>query len=260
MDGYTLTEKMRKARRRFRFTAVEQALFYELVAICNGEDWGDAFDCSNIELCMALNIQEKTLIKARENLINAKMFYYRSGKSKRSVGSYSFVTPFATTVNNTVVNTVNPTVNPTANRTVNPTANRTDLFKGKTKTKTKTKPPSPPLQGNEGVEDEKSWRNDFDIYKSELREAFKKVSNNQEFIDKQERYHPGLNICLSIEKACVNYWSKEVGWKKKRNSPTNTIDWNATFINALDVKSNQVWLKKDETNGKEDETKLPAFY
>ena len=44
IDGYTLTEKMRKARRRFRFTATEQALFYELVAICNGEDWRDVFD------------------------------------------------------------------------------------------------------------------------------------------------------------------------------------------------------------------------
>ena len=35
MDGYSLTEKMRKARRRNRLTATEQALFYELVAVCN---------------------------------------------------------------------------------------------------------------------------------------------------------------------------------------------------------------------------------
>ena len=55
--SYTHLEKMRKARRRFRFTATEQALFYELVAICNGEDWRDVFDCSNIELCFALNVR-----------------------------------------------------------------------------------------------------------------------------------------------------------------------------------------------------------
>lgn len=55
--------------------------FYELVAICNGEDWRDVFDCSNIELCFALNVNEKTLIKARESLINAGLIYYKSGKT-----------------------------------------------------------------------------------------------------------------------------------------------------------------------------------
>ena len=88
IDGYTLTEKMRKARRRFRFTATEQALFYELVAICNGEDWRDVFDCSNIELCFALNVNEKTLIKARESLINAGLIYYKSCKGNY-IQSYS---------------------------------------------------------------------------------------------------------------------------------------------------------------------------
>jgi len=117
MNGYTLTDKMRKARRHFRFTATEQALFYELVAICNGEDWRDVFDCSNIELCYALNINERTLMKARETLINAGVIYYKSGKSKRTVSSYSFTRPFKsglTTVNNT---TVPPTDAPTLKTT-----------------------------------------------------------------------------------------------------------------------------------------------
>jgi len=86
MDGYTLTEKMRKARRRNRLTATEQALFYELVAVCNSEGWEDVFSCSNIELCCALNIDEKTLVRARLSLINAGLVYYKSGKSKRVVG------------------------------------------------------------------------------------------------------------------------------------------------------------------------------
>lgn len=94
MDGYSLTEKMRKARRRNRLTATEQALFYELVAVCNSEGWEDVFSCSNIELCFSLNIDEKTLIRARLSLINAGLIYYKSGKSKRSVGSYSFSRKF----------------------------------------------------------------------------------------------------------------------------------------------------------------------
>ncbi|WP_321020327.1 helix-turn-helix domain-containing protein [Bacteroides sp.] len=125
IDGYTLTEKMRKARRRFRFTATEQALFYELVAICNGEDWRDVFDCSNIELCFALNVNEKTLIKARESLINAGLIYYKSGKNKRVISSYSFVKEFKTTVTTTVNFTANRTANQTANDTVDKGANNT---------------------------------------------------------------------------------------------------------------------------------------
>ncbi len=133
MDGYTLTSKMRQARRSFRFTAVEQALFYELVAVCNGEDWRDVFDCSNIELCFAIGIQEKTLIKARETLINSGLIFYQSGKSKRQVGRYSFTTPFATTVNNTGDNTADKGANGTADKGANEGTNTTDLYKHKTK-------------------------------------------------------------------------------------------------------------------------------
>lgn len=133
MDGYTLADKMRKARRSFRFTATEQALFYELVAICNGEDWRDIFDCSNVELCYALNINEKTLVKARETLINAGLLYYKSGKSKRMVSSYSFEKPFKTAVRTTVKNTVDKGTNQTANKGGDEGTNSTDYNKLKTK-------------------------------------------------------------------------------------------------------------------------------
>ena len=94
MDGYTLMEQMRRARRRNRLTATEQALFYELVAVCNSEGWEDVFSCSNIELCCSLNIDEKTLVRARLSLINAGLVYYKSGKSRRVVGLYSFSKKF----------------------------------------------------------------------------------------------------------------------------------------------------------------------
>ncbi len=90
MDGYTLADKMRQARRRARLTTTEQALYYELVAVCNSEGWEPVFKCSNNELCLSLGIDNKTLIRARNNLINAKLIYYKSAKSKKEVGSYSF--------------------------------------------------------------------------------------------------------------------------------------------------------------------------
>ena len=91
LHGYALTDKLRKMRRRYRFTATEQALYYELIAICNSDDWNPVFKCSNKELYLALNINESTLIRARKTLIDAKLLFYKSGKSVREVGSYSFV-------------------------------------------------------------------------------------------------------------------------------------------------------------------------
>ena len=121
MDGYTLTEKMRKARRRNRLTATEQALFHELVAVCNSEGWEDVFSCSNIELCCALNIDEKTLVRARLSLINAGLVYYKSGKSKRVVGLYSFEKAFENSIVNST--TVKFPVDKPAKKTVDEPAN-----------------------------------------------------------------------------------------------------------------------------------------
>ena len=154
MDGYSLTEKMRKARRRNRLTATEQALFYELVAVCNSEGWEDVFSCSNIELCFSLNIDEKTLIRARLSLINAGLLYYKSGKSKRSVGSYSFSRKFKdeppgkgqTTGDIPVVPPAQKSGDAPVDQPVDTPADAPDYNKTETKTKTDF-PPSPAHEG-----------------------------------------------------------------------------------------------------------------
>ena len=187
IDGYTLTEKMRKARRRFRFTATEQALFYELVAICHGEDWRDVFDCSNIELCFALNVNEKTLIKARESLINAGLIYYKSGKSRRVVSSYSFVKEFKTTVmttvNNTVDNTPDKPTDKRGDKTTNNTTNSTDY------NKLKQKP-------NENILSKVS-HGDFDFISNEFLETFTLWLEYKK--DRRENYKSEKSL-----KACYN--------------------------------------------------------
>lgn len=149
MDGYSLTEKIRKVRRKFRLTATEQALFYELVAICNCYGWEDRFECSNMELCFALSINEKTLVRSRQSLIDSGLIFYQSGKSKRAVSSYSFNKPF--TKQTTVKNTVVVTANAGGDVTANVSTNGTDYLKHKTKTK--LIPPLSP-KGNRGEEDE----------------------------------------------------------------------------------------------------------
>ena len=195
IDGYTLTEKMRKARRRFRFTATEQALFYELVAICNGEDWRDVFDCSNIELCFALNVNEKTLIKARESLINAGLIYYKSGKNKRIISSYSFVKEFKTTVTTTVNFTANQTANQTANKGANQTANDTG-DKGVTDTGDSTDYNKLKQKPNINILSKVS-HGDFDFISNEFLETFTLWLEYKK--DRRENYKSEKSL-----KACYN--------------------------------------------------------
>jgi len=92
MTGYELTAKMRKTRRRHPLTSTEQALFYELVAICNEDEWAESFYVASAELCHALSITENTLNNARLRLIQVGLISYNSGKSKRQFSQYSFET------------------------------------------------------------------------------------------------------------------------------------------------------------------------
>lgn len=80
---------------------------------------------------------------------------------------------------------------------------------------------------------EKTWRNDFQIYLDQLNVVYKNLINDQDFIQKQERFYPSVNIALSIEKAVTNFWGKEAGWKNKKSSRTKDIDWEATLVNAI---------------------------
>lgn len=90
-----------------------------------------------------------------------------------------------------------------------------------------------------------TWRTSYDIYKNDLRESYKQSLTDIEFLQKMERYHPGIDVKLSLEKACVEYWSLEAGWKKKKASKSIDLDWPATFTNALNLKSNQVYKEKE---------------
>ncbi len=123
MDGYTLAAQLRRTRRRYRLSATSQALYYELVAIANEEGWPDNFKCSNGELCSTLVITEKTLILARQELIQGDLVAYKSGKSKKTFSDYSFLT------------TVKFTASPTANATADKTAVAPDYNKLKEKPK-----------------------------------------------------------------------------------------------------------------------------
>ena len=91
------------------------------------------------------------------------------------------------------------------------------------------------------------WKKDFNIYKKDLREAYNKVLKDEKWIRQQQRLNPGVDIELTLEKSCVNFWATEAGWKHKIKKRLNDIDWPGTFRNALTLKGNRVYQNNDGT-------------
>ena len=116
MNSYQLTSKLKKIRSDTYLTAIDQALYHELVSTCNEKGWKDVFEIKNLQLCSNLNITEKTLIKSRQSLNNAKLIYYQTCKDKR-VGCYYSFSPLLSTGNtpddigNTPIIVINKTIN-----------------------------------------------------------------------------------------------------------------------------------------------------
>lgn len=99
--------------------------------------------------------------------------------------------------------------------------------------------------GNIPPAQEKNWRNDFEIYKSELLDWFENIKTDSEYLKEQEKFNPGIDVILSIEKSIKVFWGTEAGWKNKKSSKTVNIDWKQTIAKNLD--KNKVY-KQNETN------------
>ena len=93
---------------------------------------------------------------------------------------------------------------------------------------------------NTKKEEKSDWRNSFDVYKEELKQAYISLINDVEYIKQRQGYHNNLDIQRSLEKACVDYWATEEGWAKKKKTKSKTIDWRSTFNKALSLSCNQV--------------------
>lgn len=88
------------------------------------------------------------------------------------------------------------------------------------------------------------WKNDFEIYKDSLRKSVKELLNDKEYIQQQEKFNPNVNIKLTIEKACINYWATEAGWKHKKKSRSKELDWKSTITNAISSPMNRVYIAR----------------
>ena len=90
-----------------------------------------------------------------------------------------------------------------------------------------------------------TWKTSYEIYLTGCREALAELQNDTEFIKLQEKFHPDVDIRLSLEKAFFNFWGTEAGWKHKKKSRTADLDWVSTFRNAID--KNRVFKPKQSS-------------
>jgi uncharacterized protein YdaU (DUF1376 family) len=107
--------------------------------------------------------------------------------------------------------------------------------------KVKNNTPLPPKGEPDGGD--VSWKKDIKIYLKELRIAYRKLIEDPEYIRTQEKFHPNVDIKLSLEKACTNFWATDAGWTHKKKKRSKDINWKTTLTNAIDM--NKVYKPKD---------------
>ena len=91
MNSYQLISTLRKVRDDTYLTTAAQALYHELVAICNEMKWKDVFFVRSNVLCGNLDMSDNTLRKSRSSLAASGLVFYETSKDKRIGCYYSFV-------------------------------------------------------------------------------------------------------------------------------------------------------------------------
>ena len=99
--------------------------------------------------------------------------------------------------------------------------------------------------GDEIIIPKKTWKNDFEIYKENVRNGYREIMEDEAWFKKQREFYPNVDILKSIEKSCVNFWITEGGWKNKKKAKTETINWKQTFANAISQPQNKVYYDRN---------------
>ena len=99
---------------------------------------------------------------------------------------------------------------------------------------------------------EVTWRDSFEVYLQDCRDAWKRWMNDRDWLEERRRFNPGVDIRLTLEKACKEFWATEAGWLHKKKGRCKTIDWKRIFEYAISQKTNRVYERsKDNSRGKD---------
>ena len=117
--------------------------------------------------------------------------------------------------------------------------------------------PNNTLLGEE--KNEKNWKDDFEVYKENVRNGYRQIMEDEAWFKKQSEFYPNVNILKSIEKSCVNFWITEGGWKNKKKAKTETINWKNTFANAISQPQNKVYYDRNKDLSTTGNTKIGNY-
>ena len=225
----------------WQFTCCETRLYFYLLKTANRLGWVDSWTRSDAKVSSDVGVSVNSMKTARNRLIQAGLIDVKAGgKGQRDKTRYQIrcqdLTP-------------KPQPNHIPNHIPNliPKPQPKSIYIERALDKDLDKDIEKEISANadtKKVAAAKSWRDDFDVYKSELKEAFDKIISDDRFIENRQKYHPNVDIRLSLQKAYEDYWCTEAGWKKKKSSRTKEIDWPATLRKSLDQPQNKVYKQK----------------
>jgi hypothetical protein len=95
---------------------------------------------------------------------------------------------------------------------------------------------------------EKTWKTDYEMYLSELRAVYKELSNDTEWIKERERFNKNVDILLTLEKSCVEFWATESGWAHKKKGRSIENNWKSTLTKSISSKQNIVYKDRVMAN------------
>lgn len=90
-----------------------------------------------------------------------------------------------------------------------------------------------------------NWRSDFDVYIDGLNKVYNELLNDKEWLNLMQKYHKGLDVKTTLEKAVVTYWATHTGWEYKRKKKSKTLNWKSTLTKAISMSINKVWLPRE---------------
>lgn len=225
----------------WQFTCCETRLYFYLLKTANRLGWVDSWTRSDAKVSSDVGVSVNSMKTARNRLVQAGLIEVKiGGKGQRDKTKYLIRYQ-------NLIPKPQPNLIPNLEPNLEPKPQPKSIYKERAIDKDKDIDIEKETSANadaKKVAAAKSWRDDFEVYKSELKEAFDKIVSDEDFIENRQKYHPNVDIRLSLQKAYEDYWNTEAGWKKKKASKTKEIDWKSTFSKALDQPQNRVYKQK----------------
>lgn len=102
--------------------------------------------------------------------------------------------------------------------------------------------------------DEKTWRDDFDIFLRCVYEARDKLLQDKAFRGKIAKYYPNADYDKTINAEVDFYWGTEIAWEKRKKGRSKSLDMVKTLKNNF--KMNIIYKPRSFKSQEQDEAQV----